>query len=33
MLADLMIDYDVGVSVVNSYQIKKIDTDYFADES
>jgi len=33
MLADLMIDHDVGVSVISSYQIKKVDTDYFADES
>ena len=28
-LADLMIDYDVGVAQVTSYQIKRIDSDYF----
>jgi restriction system protein len=31
-LARLMIDYDVGVSTVNTYAIKKIDTDYFEEE-
>ncbi|MEO7672601.1 MAG: restriction endonuclease [Pyrinomonadaceae bacterium] len=31
-LADLMIDYNVGVSVVANYEIKKIDSDYFIDE-
>ena len=31
-LSELMIDHDVGVSVVASYPIKKIDSDYF-DES
>jgi len=30
-LAQLMIDYDVGVATARSYTIKKIDTDYFAD--
>lgn len=31
-LAALMIDYDIGVSTVASYEIKKLDTDYFEDE-
>jgi restriction system protein len=31
-LADLLIEHSVGVSSVASYEIKKIDTDYFADE-
>ena len=31
-LADLMIDHDVGVSKINTYEIKKIDYDYFIDE-
>jgi restriction system protein len=31
-LASLMIDNDIGVSKVASYDIKKIDSDYFADE-
>ncbi|MEJ2313982.1 MAG: restriction endonuclease [Nitrospirota bacterium] len=30
-LAQLMIDYDIGVSQVASYNIKKIDSDYFID--
>lgn len=28
-LADLMIDYNVGVSIAANYEIKKIDSDYF----
>lgn len=28
-LADLMIDYDVGVTSVTTYQLKRIDSDYF----
>lgn len=32
MLAKLVIDNDVGVSKVTSYDIKKIDSDYFSDE-
>ncbi|HHV61982.1 MAG TPA: restriction endonuclease [Firmicutes bacterium] len=32
-LAQLMIDYNVGVSTVASYEIKRIDLDYFADDS
>ncbi len=31
-LADLMIDYNVGVSVFVSYEIKKVDSDYFIEE-
>ncbi|MEW5883242.1 MAG: restriction endonuclease [Armatimonadota bacterium] len=30
-LAELMIDYDLGVSPVASYDVKKIDTDYFTE--
>ncbi len=30
-LAQLMIDYDVGVSKVSTYEIKKIDSDYFTE--
>ncbi|MHB9111012.1 MAG: restriction endonuclease [Thermoleophilia bacterium] len=31
-LAELMIDFDVGVSTVVSYNVKKIDMDYFTEE-
>ncbi len=31
-LAEFMIDYDVGVTGVTSYQLKRIDTDYFSSE-
>ncbi len=31
-LAQLMIDYNVGVSIVTAYEIKRIDSDYFAGE-
>ncbi|MDQ3374870.1 MAG: restriction endonuclease [Acidobacteriota bacterium] len=31
-LAELMIDYNVGVSVATTYEIKRIDSDYFAEE-
>lgn len=31
-LAALMIDYNVGVSTVSTYEIKKIDSDYFEEE-
>jgi restriction system protein len=31
-LAELMIDYNVGVSVATIYEIKKIDSDYFSEE-
>lgn len=30
-LADLMIDYGVGVSTVDTYAVKKLDLDYFAE--
>lgn len=29
-LAELMIDYDIGVSPISSYQVKTLDSDYFA---
>lgn len=31
-LAEYMIDYDVGVATTSTYQIKHIDSDYFAEE-
>jgi len=31
-MAELMIDYNVGVSVAATYEIKKIDSDYFIEE-
>lgn len=31
-LASLMVDYNVGVSTVGQYEVKKIDSDYFDDE-
>ncbi len=31
-LAQFMIDYNLGVSTVSTYEIKKIDSDYFGDE-
>jgi len=31
-LAQLMIDFDIGVSKIKSYDLKKIDTDYFSEE-
>jgi len=31
-LSQLMIDYDLGVSSVDKYEVKKIDHDYFGDE-
>lgn len=31
-LSQLMIDYDIGVSKIKSYDIKKLDTDYFSEE-
>lgn len=31
-LAQLMIDHGVGVSTITTYELKKIDTDYFTDE-
>ncbi len=32
MLAQLMIDHSVGVSTIATYEIKKIDSDYFSEE-
>ena len=32
MLARLMVDHDLGVATVRSYEIKRIDSDYFAEE-
>lgn len=32
-LADLMLEYNVGLSTINTYQVKKIDTDYFEEEN
>ncbi len=31
-LAELMIDYNVGVSILTTYEIKRIGSDYFAEE-
>ena len=31
-LAELMFDYGVGVSTVNSYAVKRIDSDFFSEE-
>jgi len=31
-LADYMIDFNVGVSVINTYEIKRVDSDYFVEE-
>lgn len=31
-LADYMIDYGVGVAVASTYEIKKVDTDFFEEE-
>ena len=31
-LAQLMIDYNLGVSVISTYEIKRIDSDYFGEE-
>lgn len=31
-LAQLMIDFDIGVSKIKSYELKKVDTDYFSEE-
>ena len=31
-LAELMIDYDLGVTSKATYQIKQIDSDYFGEE-
>ena len=31
-LVDMMIDYDLGVSTVDTYKVKKIDMDFFIEE-
>ena len=31
-LAELMIDYEIGVSKVASYEIRKLDSDYFSED-
>ncbi len=31
-LAQLMIDVDVGVTTVNTYQVKRMDSDYFTED-
>lgn len=31
-LAQLMIDFNIGVAPVNTYELKRIDNDYFGDE-
>ncbi len=31
-LATLMVDFGIGVNTVSSYEIKRVDTDYFAEE-
>jgi restriction system protein len=31
-LAQLMIDFNIGVSLVSNYQIKRMDSDYFDEE-
>ena len=32
-LAQLMIDHDVGVSIEKTYEIKRVDSDYFAENT
>ena len=31
-LAEMMIDHNLGAAPVASYEVKRIDSDYFADE-
>ena len=31
-LAELMIEHDLGVSVAATYQLKRIDSDFFAED-
>jgi restriction system protein len=31
-LANLMIDFNIGVSAVASYEIKRVDSDYFTED-
>lgn len=32
-LADMMIDHDIGVARIASYDLKKVDPDYFGEDS
>jgi restriction system protein len=32
LLTDLMIDHGLGVTTVAAYELKRIDSDYFAEE-
>ena len=31
-MADFMIDYNAGVSVASTYEIKKVDSDFFEED-
>jgi restriction system protein len=31
-LASLLIDFNIGVSSVNTYEVKRVDTDFFSEE-
>jgi len=31
-LAELMIEHGIGVTTVETYQVKRVDSDYFGDE-
>ena len=31
-LAELMIEFDVGVTQIDTYEVKRIDSDYFSEE-
>ena len=31
-LAELMIDYDIGVTEITSYRLKRVDSDYFSSD-
>jgi restriction system protein len=31
-LASLLIDFNIGVSSVTTYEVKRVDTDYFSEE-
>jgi restriction system protein len=31
-LAALMVDYDVGVATVDTFEVKRVDTDFFFEE-
>ena len=32
MLAQLMIDYNIGVALSAAYELKRVDSDYFAED-